>query len=296
MLEAELETAVALSYAAGTLICDYYRTEFETEEKLGADNFYEPVTAADRAASRLIVDALSAEFPSDAILSEEEKDDVETRLAAERVWIIDPIDGTAGFVKKDGDFAVQIGLAIAGEPVLGVVYMPAHGILNYAVRGEGAFESVDKGEPRRLAVSDRDELSILRLAMSRNHPSARMSRVIEHFGFRDITRRGSVGLKVSLIGRSECDIYIHPSPRTKLWDTCAPQVILEEAGGRFTDLFGKRMRYDRPDLQNWDGIVAANSTAHPLAIQHLAPLLVEFGRVPHSSDVPKSRDFSTGAN
>ena len=82
MLEAELKTAIALAYAAGELISDYYKTEFEAEQKLGADNFYEPVTAADRAASRLIVDALMTEFPDDGILSEEEADDLDTRLAA----------------------------------------------------------------------------------------------------------------------------------------------------------------------------------------------------------------------
>ncbi|MBV9242420.1 MAG: 3'(2'),5'-bisphosphate nucleotidase CysQ [Acidobacteria bacterium] len=281
MLEAELKTAIALAYAAGKLICDYYETEFETEQKLGADNYYEPVTAADRAASRLIVEALHAEFPGDAILSEEEADDLETRLRSTRVWIIDPIDGTAGFVKKDGDFAVQIGLAEAGKPILGVVYMPVHKKLNFAVRGQGAFESVDEGEATRLHVSDVADLNSLSLAMSRNHPSKRMSRVIEHFGFTKICRRGSVGLKVSLIACLECDIYIHPSPRTKLWDTCAPQIILEEAGGRFTDLFGREINYARRDLQNWDGIVASNGASHAAVIEHLKPLLIEFGRVPH---------------
>jgi 3'(2'), 5'-bisphosphate nucleotidase len=281
MLEAELKTAIALAYAAGQLISDYYATEFEAEQKLGADNHYEPVTAADRAASRLIVEALTTEFPDDAILSEEEADDVNTRLAARRVWIIDPIDGTAGFVKKDGDFAVQIGLAEAGRPILGVVYMPVHKKLDFAVRGEGAFESVDHGEATRLHVSDISDLNSLKLAMSRNHPSPRMNRVIEHFQFKNICRRGSVGLKVSLIASRECDIYIHPSPRTKLWDTCAPEIILDEAGGKLTDLFGRDIRYDRPDLQNHDGIVASNAASHASAIAHLKPLLTEFGRTPY---------------
>jgi 3'(2'), 5'-bisphosphate nucleotidase len=281
MLENELKTAIALAYASGKLICDYYKTEFEAEEKLGADNFYEPVTAADRAASRLIVDALTAEFPEDAILSEEEADNLEVRIGANRVWIIDPIDGTSGFVRKDDDFGVQIGLAEAGRPILGVVYMPVHKKLNFAVRGQGAFESIDEGDASPLSVSGESDLRSLSLAMSRNHPSIRMSRVIEHFAFANISRRGSVGLKISLIASRECDIYIHPSPRTKLWDTCAPQMILEEAGGKFTDLFGREIRYDRRDLQNWDGILASNGAAHAAAIAHLRPLLTEFGRIPH---------------
>jgi 3'(2'), 5'-bisphosphate nucleotidase len=229
------------------------------------------------------VEALTTEFPDDAILSEEEADDLERRLSARRVWIIDPIDGTAGFVKKDGDFAVQIGLAETGRPILGVVYVPVHKKLDFAVRGEGAFESVDHGELQRLHVSDIGDLNSLKLAMSRNHPSPRMNRVIEHFQFKNICRRGSVGLKVSLIASRECDIYIHPSPRTKLWDTCAPEIILEEAGGRLTDLFGRDIRYDRPDLQNHDGIVASNGASHGSAIAHLRPLLAEFNRAPYFS-------------
>jgi 3'(2'), 5'-bisphosphate nucleotidase len=97
----------------------------------------------------------------------------------------------------------------------------------------------------------------------------------------EIVNRGSVGLKVGLIADRTCDIYIHPSPRTKLWDTCAPQIILEEADGRFTDLFGAEIIYDRADLQNRNGILASNGAAHDAVVAHLKPLLDEFGRVPH---------------
>src|SRR5688500_5450859 len=120
MLQYELERAISLALAAGRDIMSHYATDFIAEEKTGADSFVEPVTEADRSASRIIVDALAVDFPQDAVLSEEEADDVKTRLASRRVWIIDPIDGTAGFVKRDGDFAVQIGLAEKGVPVLGV--------------------------------------------------------------------------------------------------------------------------------------------------------------------------------
>lgn len=283
MLINELETAIDLSLSAGKLILKHYDTDFAAEEKLGADNYSEPVTIADREASRLIVDGLAAEFAHDAILSEEEPDDVERRLATRRVWIIDPLDGTAGFVKKDGDFSVQIGLAIDGKAVLGVVYQPFHDHLIFAVKGSGALLREQDGEPVRLHTSQNTSLPNLKLAMSRNHASPRMKRVIEHFGFTEIIRRGSVGLKVGLIAEQVCDIYIHPSPRTKIWDTCAPQIILEEAGGKFTDLFGGKMTYDRADVQNHDGILASNEAVHANAVEHLLPVLAEFGRVPHNS-------------
>jgi|CXWL01.1.fsa_nt_gi 3'(2'), 5'-bisphosphate nucleotidase len=282
MLEHELETAIAAARLAGKNILKHYAAGFETEQKVGVDQYSEPVTIADREASRIIVEALSAALPDDGILSEEEKDDLELRLSKRRLWIIDPIDGTAGFVNHDGDFGVQIGLAEDGVPVLGVVFLPFHDVLTYAIKGQGAFiDDGTRGNQNPLRVSGIADLSELKLAMSRNHASPRMSRIIGHFGFSTIVRRGSVGLKVGLIAERTCDIYIHPSPRTKLWDTCAPQVILEEAGGRFTDLFGYEIRYDQADLQNHNGILATNAITHNAAIEHLKPLLAEFGRVPH---------------
>lgn len=280
MLQKELETAKAAALLAGKTIIRHYKAGFETEEKMGADNFSEPVTVADREASRIIVDKLTSAFPDDAILSEEEIDDLTRRLSKRRVWIIDPIDGTAGFVKHDGDFGVQIGLAVDGLPVVGVVYLPYHDILSYAVKGGASFTVTNGGEPVRVRTSNIKTFGDMTLAVSRNHRSPRMSRIIEEFGFTKIKNRGSVGLKVGLIADKTCDIYIHPSPRTKLWDTCAPQIILEEAGGRFTDLFGFELRYDRRDLQNRNGILATNGAAHASAVERLKPLLKEFGRVP----------------
>lgn len=106
-----------------------------------------------------------------------------------------------------------------------------------------------------------------------------MNRVIKDFGFRELCRRGSVGLKIGLIAEAKCDIYIHLSPRTKLWDTCAPQIILEEAGGCLTDIFGSKYRYDIADLQNHNGILASNGPAHDVAVKRMKPLLAEFGRL-----------------
>lgn len=279
MLQHELETAISLARIAGKRILEHYATDFETEQKLGVDDLYEPVTIADKEASRIIVDGLEAAFPDDAILSEEESDDLKRRLSKRRVWIIDPIDGTAGFVKKDGDFAVQIGLAEDGVPVVGVVFLPFHDSMSYAVKGGGAFLSISGESPVRLQTSANVELAELTAAVSRNHPSSRMARIVEHFAFKKVVNRGSVGLKTGLIADRTCDIYVHPSPRTKLWDTCGPQIILEEAGGRMTDLFGGEMRYDKAKLQNYNGILATNGAAHQTALNHLRPLLTEFGRV-----------------
>jgi 3'(2'), 5'-bisphosphate nucleotidase len=279
MFETELRTAISLAREASNKILEYYSLEIEAEEKLGVDNFSEPVTAADRAASRLIVDGLAAAFPDDAILSEEESDDVSRRLAATRIWIIDPIDGTAGFIKKDGDFAIQIGLAEKGVPIVGVVYLPFHQTLYYASKNDGAFVIIKDGDPQPLTVSSKTEFSEMIMAFSRNHPSSGIMKILDSFGFADGMQRGSVGLKIGLIAESICDIYIHLSPRTKFWDTCAPQIILEEAGGRVTDIFGEPMHYDTADVQNYGGILASNGVSHDKAVEKLRPVLNEIGRM-----------------
>jgi 3'(2'), 5'-bisphosphate nucleotidase len=279
MWEKELETAVKLAHEAGVTILEYYALEIIAEEKLGADNFFEPVTAADREASRMIVEGLTAHFPEDGILSEEEIDDKETRASASRVWIIDPIDGTKGFINKNGDFGVQIGLAAGGAAVAGVVYLPARGVLYYASKGGGAFVVKNGGSPERLRVSDKTDLGTMRLAVSSSHPSAKMKDLITGLGIRNVRQNGSVGLKVGLIAEQICDLYIHLSPRTKFWDTCAPEVILEEAGGRLTNLFGEPYIYDLSDVQNHNGILATNGVAHEKVVESIRPLLSRLGRL-----------------
>ena len=279
MLQKELEAAVGLARYASESILDHYSREIVAEQKLGVDAHYEPVTVADRAASRIIVEGLAAEFPDDGILSEEEADDANVRLSKRRVWIIDPIDGTAGFVKKDGDFAVQIGLAIDGEPALGVVMLPFYNVLYRAVKGEGAFAEFADEEPKELKASSESDSEKMTLAFSRNHPSKGIQAIIAGFNFQNAIQRGSIGLKVGLIAERQADAYIHLSPRTKVWDTCAPQIILEEAGGVLTDLFGEKYRYDRENLQNHGGIVATNGAAHEEVIARLRPILAEVGRL-----------------
>ena len=279
MLKKELETAIALARQAGALILEFYENGFEAEEKIGADNLLEPVTIADRTASKIIVKGLREIFPNDGILSEEEVDITENRLNKKRVWIIDPLDGTQGFISKNGDFAVQIGLAENGESVLGVVFLPNENALYYASKNEGAFLIENDGKPQKLKVSGKTNFHQMNIAVSRNHRSKNMNRLINYFGLQNEVRRGSVGLKIGLIGQEICDLYIHFSPRTKHWDTCAPQIILEEAGGKLTDVFGGKIVYNTKDVQNHNGILASNGAAHEKVLEKLKPLLTEFGRL-----------------
>jgi 3'(2'), 5'-bisphosphate nucleotidase len=277
-LKHELDVAVDLARAAGAAILEHYEGPLDIEQK-NLDDDSEPVTQADRIANELIVARLQREFPNDGILAEESLD-TSRRLGKSRVWMIDPLDGTNGFIAGNGDFAVQIALAEEGEPIVAVVYQPSTGVLYHAVRGSGTWIERPQLDPQQLRVSDRKDLTEMRLAASRSHRSSRMNKVVQRFGFREEVQRGSVGIKIGLLIEQQCDVYIHLSPRTKQWDTCAPQLILTEAGGRMTDLFGEPLNYNVPEVQNLNGLVATNGASHDQIIGTLAPLLAEFGRKP----------------
>jgi len=274
----ELRLAVSIARDAGAAILELYDKPIEVLQKFDLD-VREPVTLADKIANDLIVDALHTHFPDDGILAEESVD-TERRLAKRRVWMVDPLDGTNGFIDGNGDFAVQIGLAEDGGAILGVVYQPLTGLLYRAVRGQGTWIEEPNAEARQAHVSAHSELSQMRLAASRSHRSPRMDRVVRALGVKQEVQRGSVGIKVGLIIEQQCDLYVHLSPRTKQWDTCAPQIILTEAGGLFSDLFGNAITYNSAEVQHRNGLVASNFVSHERVIATLAPLLTEFGRVP----------------
>lgn len=272
----ELSIACDLARTAGAAILEHYEGPLNIKQK-NYDDDIEPVTQADTIANDLIVTRLKREFPGDGILAEESVD-TKRRLEKSRVWMVDPLDGTNGFIDGNGDFAVQIGLAEDAQCVLGVVYQPLPGVLYRAVRGNGTWIERPRFEPMQAKVSDKRSLSEMRLAASRSHRSPRMNKVVTQLGFQAEVQRGSVGIKIGLLIEQQCDVYIHLSPRTKQWDTCAPEVILTEAGGRMTDLFGYPLNYNVPEVQNRNGLVATNGVSHDQIIETLAPLLNEFGR------------------
>ena len=202
--------AIDLAREAGASILALYKGPLNVQQKSYADD-YEPVTDADRVANDLIVTRLLREFPHDGVLAEESVD-TERRLKKSRVWMVDPLDGTTGFIQGNGDFAVQIGLVENGECVVGVVYQPATDVLYRATRGGGTWIERPHSEVEQAYVSDRENLASMRLAASRSHRSPRMSTVVSQLGFKDEIQRGSVGIKIGLLVERQCDVYIHLSP------------------------------------------------------------------------------------
>lgn len=275
----EIEVATELARAAGAVLLEHYHSPFLIEQKVNALDELEEVTAADRESNELIVARLRREFPDDGILAEESIDN-DRRLEKQRVWLIDPMDGTKNFIARDGDFAVQIGLAENGEAVAGVVYQPVRDVLYRAARDGGAWIEEKTNPAVRMFVSSRTQPNEMVLASSRSHRGPRMDSVVSALGFKKEMRRGSVGIKMGLIAEQDADLYFHLSPSTKQWDTCGPEIILVEAGGKVTDLFGQPLHYNGVRIDNRNGIVATNGAAHKMVIENLAPLLKEFGRLP----------------
>ena len=267
----ELDAAMRLAREAGAIIRAFY----EVPPTIRWKDPTEPVTEADRAANAFLVKQLAQLFPRDGVLAEESKDDL-SRLGRHRVWIVDPLDGTAEFIAHNGEFVVMIGLVADGEPVVGVVYQPINDVLYGAARGMGAF--VEEFEERTvLQVSPESDLSKFRLVASRSHRPALLDPIIAGMRLQRERAVGSVGLKVGLIARQQAEFYVHPNPGTKEWDTCAPDVILREAGGLMTDCWGRALRYNQADIVRRFGVLASNRVCHDQICQIVADVLDNAG-------------------
>lgn len=262
--ERELARAVELARLAGGEAARMQRGALEVEMKPGD----EPVTAADRRASELIVAGLAESFPGDPVISEE-LPPAPGALGAPRYWLVDPIDGTKDFIRGEDGYSVMIGLVCDGVPTVGVVYQPA---LDRLFTGTPAGSMViTPFESRALAVSNVASAAEVRLVASKSHRSRMLDRVKQELGIDNELNIGSVGVKLCVIAAGLRDLYVNPAAKTKAWDTCAPQAILVPAGGRLSDLFGNPIDYTQ-ELAHRRGLVASNGHVHDEVIRKLSPL------------------------
>ncbi len=271
-MERELEITKTIAREAGRILLDIYSGDHNVEWK----GYDDPVTAADHAANKFIVAELCRYFPDDGILSEEATDD-QARLSKARVWLVDPMDGTKQFIERIGEFAVMIGLAVNGKPELGVVFNPTTNKMYYATTSLGAYLE----EPlttKRLHVSTTTDPAKLVAAMSRSHHSPKVNAIKQRLGISQQIQSGSVGLKVGLLAEGHAHVYVHLGAKTNQWDTCAPQVILEAAGGRMTDRDGQPLQYNIAEIRNLNGVVASNGVLHERVIEETQQVLRPSGR------------------
>jgi 3'(2'), 5'-bisphosphate nucleotidase len=264
--DAELRILSEIAGRASKLVMEIYATDFAVELKGPND----PVTRADREANTLICEALADAFPEASVVAEEnsheDASELGLLLSRDRVFFVDPIDGTREFADRNGEFAVMIGLAVRGVAEVGVVTVPALGHTLFGRVGLGCFRDRGDGRVERLNVSDLTDPSRARAVVSRSHRSARLQPILERLGVTREVLCGSVGLKVARVVTGDADIYIHPTRGAKKWDACAPAAILHAAGGKFTDLDGNDIDYRELDLSLERGIAVTNDALHDAVI------------------------------
>jgi 3'(2'), 5'-bisphosphate nucleotidase len=227
-----------LARRAGAAVLEVYAGSFAVEHK--ADN--SPLTAADMAAHRIIVAGLAELTPDIPVLSEESKHiDWATRRMWDRYWLVDPLDGTREFVKRNGEFTVNIALIENHVPVLGVVLVPVTDTLYCGIAGAGAFlEAVPGGLPQ--PVAPRAAAAAPVVAGSRSHGNERQAELLARLGEHTLLPVGS-SIKFCMVARGAADLYLRLGP-TSEWDTAAAQCVLEQAGGAVLDLQGHALRYN----------------------------------------------------
>ena len=267
-LDSLLEYALDAARSAGEEVMKIYHESYDIYTKKDES----PVTKADLLANSIINDILSkTNFP---ILSEESEDD-ESRLESNCVWVVDPIDGTKGFINKDGDFAIQIGLVVDEEPVIGVVYLPVFDKMYYAIKGRGAYLLDGKGEDskKRLYVKYEDSLEDSVIFVSKNHYSEEMKELIEDLKVKEVHHVGGVGVKLGLISEGKSVMDFKLTSQCSEWDLCGPQCILEEAGGYVYDVYGNPIHYNKRVPRISSGYVATSFTKKTELLQHLSPFI-----------------------
>ncbi|HEY3809156.1 MAG TPA: 3'(2'),5'-bisphosphate nucleotidase CysQ [Steroidobacteraceae bacterium] len=237
-LSAWLPAVIDIADAAGAEIMRIYQTAFDVTLKQDRS----PLTEADLAAQRIIGAGLKELTPDISMLGEESApQQFEHRRQWQRLWLVDPLDGTREFVKRNGEFTVNIALIEHAEPVLGVVYGPARGVLYAAARGSGAFRRDADG--RRHPIHARSSAAEpLRILGSRSHGDAALDRMLDRLGAHERISIGSA-LKFGLLAEGSGDLYVRRGP-TSEWDTAAGQALVHEAGGCVVDLEGSPLRYN----------------------------------------------------
>jgi 3'(2'), 5'-bisphosphate nucleotidase len=256
-LEALIPQVVALTTKAGDAVMEIYSQDDIGTTYKENDS---PLTRADMAAHRLILEQLQVLTPSLPTLSEESKSvPYEIRQHWDTFWLIDPLDGTKEFIKRNGEFTVNIALIENGEPVLGVVHAPALDITYWAAKGFGAFKRTKKGVTEQIRVSDYRE-STLKIVASRSHAGESLTQFLQAIGNYECVSMGS-SLKLCLVAEGTAHLYPRLGP-TMEWDVAAAHCVVTEAGGTVTDVADHFMRYNKPDLLN-PYFIVSGSPAYP---------------------------------
>jgi 3'(2'), 5'-bisphosphate nucleotidase len=278
-LQEILAIARSVAWGASYLLRSYYcgsvnHGNLEIQNKQDG-----PVTAADLAVNHYILDRLQTNLGNQdfAYVSEETYKSDAGQLSHSWVWIIDPLDGTRDFIKRTGEYAVHIALVNSGRPVLAVVAWPEAEKLYYATIGSGTFVETRDGTYTPLRVSRRDVIEDLTVVVSRSHRGERFKALLQQLPCQNQHYVGSVGCKIATIVEQRADVYISLSGKSapKDWDLAAPELILTEAGGKFTHFDGTPLKYNQSDVNQWGGLLASNGQCHQVLCTEAQRILAE---------------------
>ena len=258
-----LEKLMDTIILAGEKIREIYETDFEVKKKEDDS----PITKADLESNKILRATL--EKTGIPILSEESDDD-KTRLESEKVWIVDPLDGTQDFVNKTGEFTILVGLVENHIPVMGLVYLPIKKILYLAERGTGAY-CYDLQEWEKISVREISDLNSCLALVSRHHLSGKEKEMLDHLGIRNTSTIGST-LKVMEISSGRADVYLTTTNKMSQWDTCASNCIISEAGGKMTDISGHDLIYNTEIVKHEYGLLVTNGFVHEKAASMISEL------------------------
>lgn len=252
---------------AAALIRGVYGTKFSVDFKAP----YDPVTEADRQANELICERLAQHFPGVPVVAEESDP---LRFAgyrdAERIFFVDPLDGTREFVARNGEFVVMIGFVEGERATTSVIHAPESGISWLGQVGRGAYLLDAEGMSQPISVSSVRTLSEARVVGSRSHRSRALEEALSALAARELVTLGSAGLKAAAVAYGSADAYVAPHYAGKRWDACAADALISAAGGTLSNALGERFDYRSESLDNDRGIVATNGWVHHEVIEKLA--------------------------
>ena len=248
---------IPIALAAGEAIMAIYaHGSTAIQQKADAS----PVTEADMAAHRILVEGLASLPPNCPVVSEEDAGSLAHRCGQGMFWLIDPLDGTREFIARNGEFTVNIALIENGRSTLGIVYAPAIDTLYWGGAGLGAFRRI-RGETVAITVAEESMVPCCRVVASRSHLNETTQSLIDRLGAVNLIQAGS-SLKFCRVAEGAADLYPRLAPTCE-WDTAAAQAVLEGAGGTVLDLQGTPLRYGKPDVTNPSFIATRNKALIP---------------------------------
>jgi 3'(2'), 5'-bisphosphate nucleotidase len=263
--ETELVGALEAARQAGQLIRAAY-TDFKAVPDARADI----TTEVDRQSQEVILRHLRQRFPSDAFCAEEKTPSLEgCPNTGARLWIVDPIDGTRGFAKKNGEFSVMIGFVDQSWIGLGIVFEPATARLTYAVRGGGCWKIDGETAPLQCRVTSTPALTEATLTQSHSKNPNVPTPHVRALKPAHVRETYSAGVKLALVARGEVDLYVNDYKAFHDWDICAGHILVEEAGGIVTGLKGEKLHYGTAGAWQRFGLLATNGVLHAPALEGL---------------------------